>query len=66
MIKFDFTYNDYQDFLIKCPFSEEEKQILEYRRKGKSIVEISMILNLSERTVSRRVKSIYKKILKEI
>ncbi len=66
MIKFDFSYNDYQDFLIKCPFSEEEKQILKYRRKGKSIVEISMILNLSERTVSRRVKSIYKKILKEI
>lgn len=66
MIKFDFSYNDYQDFLIKCPFSEEERQILEYRRKGKSIIEISMILNLSERTVSRRVKSIYKKILKEI
>lgn len=66
MIKFDFSYNDYQDFLIKCPFSEEEKQILNYRRKGKSIIEISMILNLSERTVSRRVKSIYKKILKEI
>ena len=66
MIKFDFSYNDYQDFLIKCPFTEEEKQILEYRRKGKSIIEISIILNLSERTVSRRVKSIYKKILKEI
>lgn len=66
MQRFDFSYAEYQRFLERCPFTDDEKQIIELRRQEKSIVYIAMHLNLSERTVSRKIKSIGKKILKEI
>lgn len=46
--------------------SEEERQILEMRRKGMPNVQISMELNIGVSTITKRVKSISKKILKEI
>lgn len=66
MNKFDFSYDEYQRFLERCPFSEEERQILEMRRKGMPNVQISMELNIGVSTITKRVKSISKKILKEI
>ena len=66
MKRFDFSYNEYQRFLERCPFTEEEKKILEMRRKGMSNVQISMELNICDSTVTNRVNSICKKILKEI
>lgn len=66
MKRFDFSYNEYQRFLERCPFTEEEKKVLEMRRKGMSNVQISMELNICESTVTNRVNSICKKILKEI
>ena len=66
MNKFDFSYDNYQYFLERCPFSDDELAIIEMRRKDKSIVEMSMELSISERTVSRRIESITEKILKEI
>jgi DNA-binding NarL/FixJ family response regulator len=66
MNKFDFSYDNYQYFLERCPFSDDELAIIEMRRKGKSIVEMRMELSISESTVSRRIESITKKILKEI
>lgn len=66
MNKFDFSFSDYQKFIEVCPFTDEELKILELRRKGKSVVEISFKLMISDRTVSRRIKSIAKKISKEI
>ena len=36
------------------------------RRGGKSVTQIAFKLNVSERTVGRKIKSICKKILKEI
>lgn len=64
--KFDFSHAEYQHFKEVCPFTEEETKILEMRRRGKSDIEICLALNLSERTVSRRINSIVKKISKEI
>lgn len=63
---FDFSYEEYQNFIEKCPFSDEELQIFELRRRGKSRIQISMMLNLSESTIARRIHSIEMKILKEI
>ena len=66
MNKFDFSYDEYQRFLERCPFSEEERQILEMRCKGMPNVQISMELNIGVSTITKRIKSISKKILKEI
>lgn len=66
MIKLEFTKAEVNYFKEVCYFSEEEEMILDLRLKRKSICEISMILNLSEATVNRRIKSIKKKILKSL
>ena len=66
MNKFDFSYDEYQRFLERCPFSEEEIKILNLRRKGYSITQIAIELNICDRTVSKRINTICKKILKEI
>jgi DNA-binding NarL/FixJ family response regulator len=63
---FDFSHAEYEHFLEVCPFTDEEIKILEMRRRGKSDIEICFATNLSERTVSRRINSIVKKISKEI
>lgn len=63
---FDFSYNEYQRFMDRCPFTDEEIEILNMKRRGKSNIYISVKLHISERTVSRRLKSIRKKISKEI
>jgi DNA-binding NarL/FixJ family response regulator len=64
--KFDFTRTEYEYFLSECPFTDEEKAVFELRRMGKSIIAISFELNMSESTVSRRIKSILKKVKKAI
>ena len=66
MNKFDFSYDEYQRFLERFPFTDDEKINLEMCRKEKSVTNIALTLNVSERTVSRKIKSICKKILKEI
>lgn len=65
-IEFDFSHAEYTHFLDVCPFTDEEAKILEMRRRGKSDIEICLALNLSVRTVTRRVQSIVKKISKEV
>ena len=64
--KFDFSPAEYTHFLEVCPFSEEEKKIFDLRRRGKSDIEISFALNISLSTVARRIRSITRKIMKEI
>jgi len=63
---FDFSYNEYQRFIERCPFTDEEIEILNMKRRGKSNIDISMRLHISERTVTRRLRSIQNKILREI
>lgn len=61
---FDFTKDEYEELKEKLMLNEEMSKILEMKIKGCSIVEISMKLNLSERTVARRVKLLKKKIIR--
>lgn len=62
----DFLESEYQKFYNECNFTDRQMQILQLRRKGKSIIEISLSLNMSEATVSREIKKIKRKILKII
>lgn len=66
MSAFDFTRDEYDYFVNKCMFNYEEKQILEMKIKGETIVSIAMKLNISEATVSRRIRKIRNKILRVI
>lgn len=63
---FDFTKDEYEMIIDKCMFNEELSKILELKIKGYSIVQIAMKMNMSERTVNRRVKQIKTKIMKVI
>ena len=62
----DFLESEYEMFYNNCNFTDRQLEILNLRRKGKSIIEISMALNMGEATVSRELKKIKKKILRVI
>lgn len=64
--KLDFNKSEYEYFIENCNFTDRQIEILNMRRKGLSIVQISMELFISERTINREIKSIKNKILKEI
>lgn len=64
--RLDFNKSEYDYFIEYCNFTDRQKQILDLRRKGKSIVAISLELYLSERTVNREIKRIKHKIYKVI
>lgn len=49
-----------------CAFTDEEQSVLDMRRKNESIVAISCALNISEATVSRRIRSIKDKMAQEL
>lgn len=66
MYKFDFSHSEYQRFLERCPFSDEEKEIIRLKRKGESNISICRKLSLSESALWRRIKKIQNKITKEI
>lgn len=64
--KLDFNKNEYDYFIEYCNFTDRQKEILDLRRKGKTIIEITFLVNTSEATVFRELKKIKKKILKVI
>lgn len=64
--KLDFNKSEYDYFIENCNFNERQKEILNMRRQGKSIIEISLSTYLSERTINREIKKIKHKILKII
>nr|DAG65969.1 MAG TPA: ECF sigma factor [Caudoviricetes sp.] len=66
LYKFDFSSAEYKRFLEVCPFTDDELKIIDMRRHGKSVLQISFELNIAERTVSKYIKSITKKISKEL
>lgn len=63
---FDLTKEEYETIKNKLMLNEEMSKIFEMKIKGCSIVEMSMELNISESTISRRVKKLKKMILKVI
>ena len=62
----DFLESEYEMFYNNCNFTDRQVEILNLRRKGKSIIEISLTTNISEATVNRELKKIKKKILRVI
>jgi len=64
--KLDFNKSEYEFFMENCNFTERQKEILDLRRKGFSILSISCKIFVSERTVNREIKKIKNKILKVI
>ena len=64
--KLDFNKAEYEYFIENCNFTERQKEIIDLRRKGKSIIEISLEINISERTINREIKTIKHKIYKII
>ncbi len=65
-MRFDFTRTEYDYLKQELMLNDELSEILELKIKGYSIVEISMKLNISTATVSRRLKEIKGKIKKVI
>lgn len=59
---FDLTKEEYEQLKDKLMLNDELSKILEMKIKRFSIVQMAMELNLSERTVNRRVKELKKKI----
>ena len=59
---FDYTKDEYEQLKEKLMLNEEMSKIFEMKIKRYSIVQIAMELNMSERTVNRRVKELKKKI----
>lgn len=57
---------DYRMLLENCPFSDEECAIFDMKRRKKSNIEIAGALHLSDRTVSRRMEAIRRKINSEL
>ena len=61
-LKGEFTKPECDRFRELCNFTEDERKVFDLRVKGKSIVEISMSLCMSDTTVNRRIKAIKRKI----
>lgn len=61
-LKHDLTTPEADRFRALCNFTDEERQVFDLRIRGKSVVEISMALHLSARTVDRRLSHIKNKI----
>lgn len=61
---FDLTKEEYEQLKEKLMLNDELSKILEMKIKRFSIVQMAMELNLSERTVNRRVKELKKKIMR--
>ena len=59
---FDLTKQEYEKLKNKLMLNPELSRILEYKIKGYSIVQISMEMPMSIRTVNRRIKQLKKKI----
>lgn len=64
MSKFDFTKTEFQYIVDECMFNDELKEIFEMLIKNYSRVQIAMKLNLSERTLDKRIREIKNKIKK--
>jgi len=59
---FDFTKEEFEDISKRAMLNDELTKIFEMKIKGYSITKMSMELNMSERTVNRRIKELKKKI----
>ena len=61
---FDFTKQEYEDLKEKLMLDEELSKILEMEIKNYSITKMAFEMNMSESSISRRIKKLKKKIMK--
>ena len=61
---FDFTKEEYLLLKEKLMLNDELSQILEMKIKNESNTKIAMTLHISDRTLSRRIKELKKKIMR--
>lgn len=65
-LKTDFVEREVEFFRRACNFTPEEREVFDLRTRGKSVVEISLSLNLSTATVNRRLRAVKNKILRVV
>ena len=63
---FEFTREEFEEICNKAMLNEELTKIFEMKIKDYSNTKIAMELHISDRTLSRRIKKLKKKILKVI
>lgn len=56
---------EFEKYVKNCPLNEDEMDVLNMRRQGRSIIYIAEKLKMSERTVSRTLKIVSDKINRE-
>lgn len=61
-MNFDFTKEEFESISKRAMLNDELMKIFEMKIKSYSITKMSMELNMSERTVNRRIKELKKKI----
>lgn len=65
-MKFDFTPKEWGYFFEHCSFTDDEREVIYFRRRGWELSRIAAELNWSERTINRRISSIAHKIINAI
>ena len=63
-LKRELTRPECDHFRKECNFTDDERAVFDLRVTGRSIVTISLALNMSETTVNRRLRDIKRKIEK--
>lgn len=61
---FEFTKQEFEALKEQLMLNEELSEILERKIRGDSITKMALEMNLSESTISRRIKYLKKKIMK--
>ena len=61
---FDFTKPELDFFREQCNFTEDELEYFNLRSSGKSNVEISLAMNVSESKVSKLARKVKSKMLR--
>lgn len=64
MLKLEFTRQEADELKSRLILTEIQERLFEYRLKEYSITKMAMLENVSERTISRELEKIKKKILK--
>lgn len=63
-IKTEFTRLECERFRRDCNFTPEELAVFDLAVQNKSNVQIALDLNMTQRTVERRIRSVKRKIIK--
>ena len=66
MLKIDFTNEEINDIKSRIHFTLLQERIINYRQDEYSITKMAMLENVSERTISRELNKIKRKIMKII